>query len=240
MAKLEVYGRVRDRIVLGIANAYLTAHPNATLNELDEAFPNKLNSALKERGIFSEAEEANGMASCGTEKPGLGILTLADGKRIEMVVQWTDEDFARLDAWAKRYDIEVVEPRKDMEIPEEGFLIKREETPPAVETRRRDRQGERELTSGQKHLTSLLLTLMLLFTILLFSRGNSRTSDEEEIIQYRQLHQTEEQAVDLHKIAAKQKEREQEIYGLYQDEEVRLAEELAENTRKAFEALVKQ
>ncbi|MBR3520288.1 MAG: hypothetical protein IKN77_09235 [Paludibacteraceae bacterium] len=239
MAKLKVYGRVRNRIVLGIANAYLTTHPNATLDELSEAFPNELNSNLSGRGIFSNAAETNGMVSNGTEEPGLGILTLANGERIEMVVQWTDEDYAKLDAWAKRYAIEVVEPQKDMEIPKEGFLIVQEETNP-VETRRETRRGERELTSNQKHLTSLLLTLMLLFTILLFSRGNTRTNDEEEIIQYRNLHKIEGQAVDLHKLATEQRRKEKENYDLYQDEEIKLAEELAKNTKEAFNSLLKQ
>ncbi len=236
MAKLKVYGRVRDRVVLGIANAYMASHPNATLDELNEVFPNELNATLKGSKIFRDAAETDGMVSCGTKEPGLGILTLANGKRIEMVVQWTDEDYSKLKARAEKLGIEVEEPRTDMEIPKEGFMIEGEEKRP-VETRRGNQRGERELTSNQKHLTNLLLTLMLLFTILLFSRGNS--NDEEDIIRYRKSHQIG-QTVDLHQLATEQKKREKEINDLYQDEEIKLAEEMAKNTKEAFNSLLTQ
>lgn len=236
MAKLKVYGRVRDRVVLGIANAYMASHPNATLDELNEVFPNELNATLEGGRIFRDAAETNGMVSNGTEKPGSGILALANGKRIEMVVQWTDEDYSKLKAWAEKLGIEVEEPRTDMEIPKEGFLIEGEEKRP-VETRRGTQRRERELTNNQKYLTNLLLTLMLLFTILLFSRGNS--NDEEDITRYRNIHQNG-QTVDLHQLAIEQKKKEKEINDLYQDEEIKLAEEMARNTKEAFSSILKQ
>lgn len=231
MAKLKVYGRVRDRVVLGIANAYLATHPSATLDELNEAFPNELNATLKGGKIFRDAEETNGMVSNGNEMLGLGTITLANGKRIEMVVQWTDEDYPKLKAWAGKLGIEAEEPRPDMETPEEGFKIERMESL-STETGRRS-----EMTRNQKHMLHLLLTLMLLFTILLFSRGNA--NDADEIAQYRKQ-KTTEQSVDLHRLAAEQRRIERENYERYQDEQVRLAEEMAKDTKKAFDALIKQ
>ena len=236
MAKLKVYGRVRDRVVLGIVNAYMASHPNATLDELSEAFPNELNATLKGSRIFRDAAETDGMVSCGTKEPGLGILTLANGKRIEMVVQWTDEDYSKLKARAETFGIEVEEPRTDMEIPEEGFKIERMESL-SVEAKKENERGEREMTGNQKHLLHLLLTLLLLFTILLFSRGNA--NDADEIAQYRKQNMTEH-SVDLHRLAAEQRRQEKESYERYQDEQVKLAEEIARDTREAFHSLIKQ
>lgn len=237
MAKLKVYGRVRDRIVLGIANGYLTLHPNTSLDELNEAFPNKLNSLLKEGNIFRNAGETNGMVSCG-KKPSQGIINLANGKRIEMVVQWTDEDYSELKEWVRKDGIEVEEPQKDMKIPKEGYWIERLESF-STETRKEEKRRNRDLTNNQRHMMYLLLTLLLLFSILLFSRGN--TNDADDIIRYRNLHQTE-RTIDLHQLAIEQKrkEKEKETQDFYHDEEVRLAREFAENTKVAFDALAKQ
>ena len=236
MAKVKVYGRVRDRIVLGIAHAYLAKHPDASLDELNEAFPNELNSTLKDGEIFRLAGETNGMVSCGKEVPSPGILTLANGKRIEMVVQWSDEDYSKLKEWVKKDDIEVEEPPKSMEIPGEGFSIERME-PTLNETEGKAIRGNREMTNRQKYLLYLLLTLLLLFSILLFSRGNS--NDVDEITRYRNTKQTE-QKIDLHRIAVEQKRREKEICDLCQDEEVRLAEEMTKSAEEALNTLIEQ
>lgn len=41
--KIRVHGKAQNRTVLGIVNAYLIMHPQATLEELKTAFPDSLN-----------------------------------------------------------------------------------------------------------------------------------------------------------------------------------------------------
>jgi hypothetical protein len=93
------------------------------------------------------------------------------------------------------------------------------------------------MTGNQKHMLHLLLTLLLLFTILLFSRGHA--NDADEIAQYRKQNMTEH-TVDLHQLAVEQRRQEKESYERYQDEQVRLAEEIAHDTKEAFHSLIKK
>ena len=41
--KVKVYGKAQNRTALGIMHAYMTLHPETTLDQLKKAFPDSLN-----------------------------------------------------------------------------------------------------------------------------------------------------------------------------------------------------
>ena len=108
MAKIKVYAKAQNRTALGIIHAYMTINPEATLEDLREAFPNSLNpdSGVKENFIY---ENENGTSATwnGYFKADEELITLCDGKKVAVVSMWTKQSLERIIAQAKNYDIDV-------------------------------------------------------------------------------------------------------------------------------------
>lgn len=109
--KIRVYGKAQNRTVLGIVNAYLIMHPQATLEELKTAFPDSLNPDSGVRINFvdmrnikeSQPEKWNGFFTAEDE-----LLRLADGTTVALVKMWIKPSFDRIVAKAAEYGIEIV------------------------------------------------------------------------------------------------------------------------------------
>ncbi len=108
--KIRVHGKAQNRTVLGIVNAYLVMHPQATLEELKTAFPDSLNPDSGVRINFvdmrnineSQPEKWNGFFTADDE-----LLHLADGSTVALVKMWTKPSFDRIVAKAAEYGIEI-------------------------------------------------------------------------------------------------------------------------------------
>lgn len=108
MAKIKVYAKAQNRTALGIIHAYMTINPEATLEDLREAFPNSLNpdSGVKENFIY-ENENGTSAKWNGYFKADEELITLCDGKKVAVVSMWTKQSLERIIAQAKNYDIDV-------------------------------------------------------------------------------------------------------------------------------------
>jgi hypothetical protein len=110
--KVRVYGKAQNRTALGIINAYLVINPEATLDDLQQAFPDTLNpdsgvriNFVKLKEIKSaQSENWNGFFTAEDE-----ILTLADGTKVALVKMWTKPSFERLVKRAAGFAIEIAE-----------------------------------------------------------------------------------------------------------------------------------
>ena len=108
MAKIKVYAKAQNRTALGIIHAYMTINPEATLEDLREAFPNSLNpdSGVKENFIYDNEDGTNANWN-GYFKADEELITLCDGKTVAVVSMWTKQSLERIIAQAKNYDIDV-------------------------------------------------------------------------------------------------------------------------------------
>ena len=108
--KIRVHGKAQNRTALGIVNAYLVMNPNATLDDLRDAFPDSLNPDSGVRINFvdmkkinqSQPENWNGFFSADDE-----LLHLKDGTTVAVVKMWTKPSFERMVAKAEKYGIEI-------------------------------------------------------------------------------------------------------------------------------------
>lgn len=119
-SKIRVYGKAQNRTALGIMHAYLKMYPNATIEDLQKAFPDSLNPDSGVKINFIEPKDI--AAKCGPNWNGFfteedSLLHLQDGKKVAVVSMWTKASFERLVEHAKLYDIEVAK----FEAAEKGF-----------------------------------------------------------------------------------------------------------------------
>ena len=58
MAKVKVYVKAQNRLVLGIVNAYMIINPKTTFEDLRKAFPSELNpdKGVKENFIYADQQ----------------------------------------------------------------------------------------------------------------------------------------------------------------------------------------
>ena len=112
-AKVRVYGKAQNRTVLGIAHAYMVMYPQATLEDLRKAFPNELNPAKNVDELFvyatkpAERGEWRGYFDLPEE-----LLTMGDGKKVQLAGMWTKESFEKAVFHAKQYGIIVADFEK--------------------------------------------------------------------------------------------------------------------------------
>jgi len=112
--KIRVYGKAQNRTALGIAHAYVTMYPHATLSDLRKAFPDSLNPDSGVKNIFlpvSEAEKFNTKMSLYFTKPD-EVFALTDGSQVAMAQVWSKSSFERIVEQGKLYDVEVAEFEK--------------------------------------------------------------------------------------------------------------------------------
>lgn len=105
---IRVYGKAQNRMALGIIHAYMSMHPEATLDDLRQAFPNNLNpdKGVKENFIYAE-EKGSGNNWDGFFKRDDELLTTGDGRKVAVVKMWTKPSFLRMVEHTQQYGIEV-------------------------------------------------------------------------------------------------------------------------------------
>lgn len=112
-AKVRVYGKAQNRTVLGIAHAYMVMYPHAKLEDLRKAFPNSLNTtaAVDELFVYAtkpvEKGEWRGYFDLPEE-----LLTMGDGKKVQLAGMWTKNTFENIVHHAKQYGIIVADFEK--------------------------------------------------------------------------------------------------------------------------------
>lgn len=112
-AKVKVYGKAQNRTVLGIAHAYMVMYPHATLEDLRKAFPNEVNPASGVDELFVEATKpvAKGEFRGYFDLPD-ELLTMGDGKKVQIACMWTKPTFEKVVSHAKQYGIVVADFEK--------------------------------------------------------------------------------------------------------------------------------
>jgi hypothetical protein len=111
--KIRVYGQSQKWTALGIVAAYLKLHPNATLSDLQKAFPkNEIGNEIdtvdnivgkKKDGKFDEklSKQITDMEMS---------LTLKDGSKVAFTnPMWPADKFKKITELAEQYGIEVAE-----------------------------------------------------------------------------------------------------------------------------------
>lgn len=123
--KIKVYGKAQNRTALGIAQAYVTMYPHATLEDLRKAFPNEVNP---DKGVpenflpVAEALKHNDKMSLYFAKED-EVITLADGSQVALAQVWSKPSFERMVAQGSLYDIEVAEFEKTMKGEKGGYRL---------------------------------------------------------------------------------------------------------------------
>ena len=106
--KIRVYGKSQSRTALGIINAYLKLYPDATLSDLQQAFPKSLNHKSSAENIIVPVNETAGCEKQFFEQED-ELIVLKNGKKLALVEVWTKEDYNAICGHAKQYGIEVAE-----------------------------------------------------------------------------------------------------------------------------------
>lgn len=108
--KVRVYGKAQNRTALGIMHAYMVMYPQATMEDLQKAFPNELNTDSGVKINFVRAGEKGTDANWdGFFQKEDELLTMGDGTKVAVVKMWTKPSFERLVAHAAQYGIEVAQ-----------------------------------------------------------------------------------------------------------------------------------
>ncbi len=105
-AKIRVHGKSQSRTALGIINAYLKLNPNATLSDLQQAFPKSLNSKSPFEHIIVPVADTVGEEKLFFEKEDEQVV-LNNGQRLALVETWIKEDYEAICEHAKQYGIVV-------------------------------------------------------------------------------------------------------------------------------------
>jgi outer membrane protein OmpA-like peptidoglycan-associated protein len=104
--KIRVRGKSQGRTALGIVNAYLKLHPDSTLSELRQAFPNSLNPKSFTDHLIVPEKETQGQEKHFFERED-ELLVLKNGEKFALVELWKKENFDAICEHAKQYGIEV-------------------------------------------------------------------------------------------------------------------------------------
>lgn len=112
-ARVKVYGKAQNRTALGIAHAYLTMYPHATLEDLCKAFPNVINPAFKQLFVdISSTDSGDQEQLKGSFILEDELLSTGDGKKVAFPYMWTKPNFEKLATHAKQYGILVADFEK--------------------------------------------------------------------------------------------------------------------------------
>ena len=112
-AKIRVYGKSQSRTALGIINAYLKLFPDATLADLQQAFPASLNPKSFTDSLLVPVSETKGHEKQFFEKEE-ELVELSNGDKLALVELWRKEDYEAIGEHAKQYGIEVAEMEESM------------------------------------------------------------------------------------------------------------------------------
>ncbi|MDR0866483.1 MAG: OmpA family protein [Candidatus Symbiothrix sp.] len=130
-AKIRVYGKDQNRTALGIINAYLTLNPNASLADLQRAFPYSLNPTGTVKETIVPISEAAGKPNEFFEKPD-ELITLKDGQKASLKYLWEKPNFEKIKEHAKLFGIEAADTAETPPFKEGSYKLELiEETPTA-------------------------------------------------------------------------------------------------------------
>ena len=107
-SKIRVHGKSQSRTALGIVNAYLKLHPDATPSEVQRAFPKSLNSRCAADNLIVPVRETAGYEKLFFEREDEQIV-FKNGETYSLVEIWGKDDFKAIRKHAKRYGIEAAE-----------------------------------------------------------------------------------------------------------------------------------
>lgn len=108
--KVRVYGKAQNRTALGIMHAYMVMYPQATMEDLQKAFPNELNPDSGVKKNFVKAGEKGTDANWdGFFQNEDELLAMGDGTKVAVVKMWTKPSFERLVSHAAQYGIEIAQ-----------------------------------------------------------------------------------------------------------------------------------
>lgn len=107
-SKIRVRGKSQSRTALGIINAYLKLHPDATLSELQHVFPKSLNHKSYTDNIIVPVEETLGHEKMFFEHED-ELIVLKNGEKLALVEIWSKDDFVAICEHVKQYGIEIAE-----------------------------------------------------------------------------------------------------------------------------------
>ena len=122
--KIKIYAKAQNRIALGVIRAYVVLHPEATLDDVNAAFPHSVNpdSGVKKNFIdVATVGEAQGANWNGFFVKEPELITLADGVKMAVVSMWTKPSLDRLLQKAAEMGIEAEKvaqlPEQEDELP---------------------------------------------------------------------------------------------------------------------------
>lgn len=109
-SKVRVYAKAQNRTALGIMHAYMLINPNATIDDLREAFPDSLNPDSGVKQNFKLKEQQVGSANWnGYFMADEELIETRDGSHVAVVSMWTAPSLQRLVNRAHQYGIIVAE-----------------------------------------------------------------------------------------------------------------------------------
>lgn len=128
-SKVRVYGKSQMWTALGIVDAYTKMYPHATVEDLNKAFPRKLFTDYHPEENLWDTLETIEQKAKATERQSDDnhidyakshnlYITLSNGDKVTFYnFMWTKDNFPKIVAQAKLYDVEVAEFEKA----EKGF-----------------------------------------------------------------------------------------------------------------------
>ena len=203
--KIRVYGKAQNRTALGIMHAYMVMYPQATMEDLQKAFPNELNpdSGVKKNFVVAgdKGTDANWDGFFQKEDE---LLTMGDGSQVAVVKMWTKPSFERLVAHAAQYGIEIAQFEEAEGGGKKGsFRLEYLNgfVPPKPELSKVETVGENvEKPKKKKSLTWLwmLLCLILIALIIFLLMRSCQHKEPETIVMRDTVVQKQEVIVEVH------------------------------------------
>lgn len=197
-AKVLVKGENLSRTALGIANAYLLIHPDATISELNEAFPSDKVGLGKSKMFLDEQGRTEFVANLKThaanEDPETSLintyfyedenftlmLNLKDGSKVAVRQMWSKEKFPTLVEWVKQYDIYVSEFKQGARGRKGGYELEYlNNWKPVVVEKVVEKEVIKEVE--KKHIpwwVWLLIAALVVVLILLLAKGCNKEPEQ--------------------------------------------------------------
>lgn len=118
VSKIRVYGEAQNRTALGIVQAYMKLYPNASVEQLREAFPDTLAPDKGVAEIFVKSDYKDAGENYFTESDEL--INLSNGQKVAFVKHWSKPSYDNLVKRASDYGIEVAEFEHQKQVGKKG------------------------------------------------------------------------------------------------------------------------
>ena len=131
-SKILVHGKSQSRTALGIINAYLKLHPDATPSDVQQAFPKSLNNRCPADNLIVPVTETVGHEKVFFEHED-ELVVFKNGEKYALVEVWMKDDFNAICKQAKQYGIQTAKEGTkpfekgsfELEYPYEGKCCKK-------------------------------------------------------------------------------------------------------------------